>query len=128
MSAPIKTTAKVVSTITKGARTVKSGFVDQSTKGWRRIQLDSGIQAKFDKEVEARIDTFRKETTVVALQETPHKSKADNRTHFTALEMDGKGKVTATHHFAVKDNKTSAKKSAPSKTAPMKAPVKKTTK
>lgn len=34
-------------------------------------------------------------------RETPHESESDNRTHFTAVEINGEGSVVAKRHFPV---------------------------
>ncbi|KAI1865298.1 uncharacterized protein JN550_008346 [Neoarthrinium moseri] len=91
---------KLVTTITKDSRVVQIGFVDK-TDIWNRTVLSAEVQQKFTKVAEGYIDTLRPDTNTVALQETPHKSESDNRTHFTAVELDGSGKVTAKRHFTV---------------------------
>ncbi|KAJ9150521.1 hypothetical protein NKR19_g5228 [Coniochaeta hoffmannii] len=98
-------TAKVLSTratavITQGSRVVQVGYVDR-TDQWKRVHLNEEVQRKFKDATEQNLSSLRSDTEVVALQETPHKSERDNRTHFTAVELDGSGKVTAKRHFPV---------------------------
>ncbi|KAK2005317.1 hypothetical protein LZ32DRAFT_597317, partial [Colletotrichum eremochloae] len=91
---------KIVTQISKGDRVVQVGFVEK-TDIWHRKFLNNEVQVKFANAAEGYIDTFKSDTKAVALQETPHKSQSDNRTHFTAVELDGTGKVTAKRHFVV---------------------------
>ncbi|EPE02257.1 hypothetical protein F503_08569 [Ophiostoma piceae UAMH 11346] len=92
---------KVITTLVKGSRSVQVGYVD-STDRWKRPFLSDTVRDKFTETTEGYIDTLRPDTKMVALQETPHQSAADNRTHFTAVELNGAGKVTSKRHFAVK--------------------------
>ncbi|KGO73768.1 hypothetical protein PITC_039790 [Penicillium italicum] len=99
------TNAKVISTkligvLSLGERMVKVGYVDK-TDAWNRPYLSPEIQAKFKATSEKKLSSLKPETDMVALQETPHTSESDNRTHFTAVEMDGNGVVIAKRHFVV---------------------------
>ncbi|KKK12848.1 hypothetical protein ARAM_006572 [Aspergillus rambellii] len=91
---------KVIAVLSSGARTVKVGYVDQ-TDVWKRVYLSPEIQMKFKATSEKHLSSLKAETDMVAFQETPHTSESDNRTHFTAVEIDGKGSVIAKRHFAV---------------------------
>ncbi|CAG8957118.1 hypothetical protein HYFRA_00009319 [Hymenoscyphus fraxineus] len=91
---------KQTSSITNGMRTVGVGYVDR-TDQWSRSFLSSGVEAAFKAVAEKNIDSYRPDTTAVALQETPHTSSRDNRTHFTAVEVNKDGKVVAKRHFSV---------------------------
>ncbi|KAK2735652.1 hypothetical protein FQN55_002163 [Onygenales sp. PD_40] len=97
--------AKVVSTklfgvLTLGTRTVKVGYVDQ-TENWKRTHLSPETQQKFKNTTEKLLPSLKVDTDTVALQETPHESESDNRTHFTAVEIDGEGTVVAKRHFPI---------------------------
>ncbi|KAK0125549.1 hypothetical protein ONS95_000443 [Cadophora gregata] len=91
---------KLTSTISDGIRTVGVGYVEK-TDIWTRSFIDSGVQKQFAAAAQQHMDSFRTDTTAVALQETPHKSNSDNRTHFTAVELNAAGKVVGKRHFSV---------------------------
>ncbi|KAJ5776723.1 uncharacterized protein N7511_001734 [Penicillium nucicola] len=91
---------KLISVLSIGARMVKVGYVDK-TDAWNRVYLSPEIQEKFKATSAKELSSLKPETDMVALQETPHASESDNRTHFTAVEIDGKGSVIAKRHFAV---------------------------
>ncbi|KAI0402010.1 hypothetical protein F4802DRAFT_578101 [Xylaria palmicola] len=91
---------KLIGSITQGSRTVQVGYVDR-TDFWVRSQIHSGALRDFKKIAVRYIDTLRSDTQMVSLQETPHTSISDNRTHFTAVEINQDGEVTAKRHFYV---------------------------
>nr|KMM70166.1 hypothetical protein CPAG_06478 [Coccidioides posadasii RMSCC 3488] len=91
---------KLIAILTLGTRSVKVGYVDQ-TDVWKMIALSTAIQQKFKEVTEKNLSTLEEDTDMVALQETPHPSESDDRTHLTAVEINGQGNVSAKRHFSV---------------------------
>ncbi|KZF25496.1 hypothetical protein L228DRAFT_265965 [Xylona heveae TC161] len=91
---------KLIAIITKGKRTVKVGYVDK-TEAWKRNYLSPDMQKMFKETAEQHLLTLRGDTDMIALRETPHTSKSDQRSHITAVELNIQGEVTETHHFPV---------------------------
>ena len=60
-------TTKLTSTIAKGSRLVQVGFVE-TTDVWKRSFLDSDVEKEFKAVALHHIDSYRPETTAIALQ------------------------------------------------------------
>ena len=60
-------TTKLTSTISDGIRTVGVGYVEK-TDIWTRTFIDSGVQRQFEAAAQQHIDSYRADTTAVALQ------------------------------------------------------------
>lgn len=67
MSIAKVTTTKLTSTIAKGSRTVQVGYVE-TTDIWMRTFLDGSVESQFKSVAQQHIDSYRPETTAVALQ------------------------------------------------------------
>ncbi|KAE8352418.1 hypothetical protein BDV28DRAFT_157885 [Aspergillus coremiiformis] len=92
---------KLIAVLAIGARMVKVGYVEE-TDVWRRIHLSPETQQRFIETTGKYLSSLKAETDMVALQETPHGSDSDDRTHFTAVKINGQGTVVATRHFNFK--------------------------
>ena len=60
-------TTKLTSTISKGSRTVQVGYVE-TTDIWTRTFLDSSVESQFKSIAQQHINSYKAETTAVALQ------------------------------------------------------------
>ncbi|KAI1966582.1 hypothetical protein LOZ58_000070 [Ophidiomyces ophidiicola] len=59
------------------------------------------VEQKLKEAAEKNLSSLKEDTDMPALQETPHLSESENRTHFTAIEINGNGNISAKRHFSV---------------------------
>ncbi|WPH03101.1 Hypothetical protein R9X50_00597600 [Acrodontium crateriforme] len=72
---------------TSNGKGIDVGYVSK-TDVWERLLLAESIKNDFASVVEKYKDTFKPETVEVVMKEIEHESPSDQRTHFSALELD----------------------------------------
>ncbi|KAL9097945.1 MAG: hypothetical protein Q9163_006297 [Psora crenata] len=92
--------SQFIKNIQKGTKRISVESVDQTT-AWKRPTGYPSANTKevFSNVVDKNSDSFRPETVKVAMKESQHQSDIDNRTHYTAYELDKDDKVIGTKHI-----------------------------